>query len=169
MRECPSACARCVSNMDPGRAGPFAMSVEITRSPPLCRVFIALFRGSMMPIVGCFFRPGGKLGGVIRLEHARFSYASPHIIFPPKLRMRIWPPIHPGKANPPFLPSFPTTEKTTGGGSASLFNLVAAQTAHVRAAHLCRVLFNYLQTFASVRDSGLKTAHCSTEMSSGEK
>lgn len=99
-----------------------------------------------MPIVGCFFRPGGKLGGVIRLEHARFSYASPHIIFPPKLRMRIWPPIHPGKANPP-LPSFPTTEKTTGGGSASLFNLVAAQTAHVRAAHFCRV---FIQLLANV-------------------
>lgn len=104
-RECPSACARRVSNMDPGRARPFAMSVEITRSPPRCRVFIALFGGSMMPIVGCFFRPGGKLGGVIRPEHARFSYAGPHIIFPPKPRMRIWPPIHPGKATPP-LPAF---------------------------------------------------------------
>lgn len=35
--------------------GPFAMSVEITRSPPPCRVFIVLLSGSMVCIVGWFF------------------------------------------------------------------------------------------------------------------
>lgn len=63
-------------------------------------------------------------------------------------------------------PPSPPLKKTTGGGSASVFNLVAAQTAHVRAAHPFNVMFysTTVRACSSVRDCELKTAHCSTEM-----
>lgn len=57
--------------------------------------------------------------------------------------MRIWPPIHPGKANPPpFLPSLPSflpspPLKKNDRRWFGLFNLVAAHTAHICVVFLC--------------------------------
>lgn len=59
--------------------------------------------------------------------------------------MRIWLPIHPGKANPPF----PTTEKTTGGGVRPRYLISLPRRLRTFAPYilLCHVLFNYGQTF----------------------
>lgn len=100
-------CARCVSNMDPGRARPFAMSGDNAQPRRRVGSFLALLGGSRMPIVGRFFRPGGELGGVMRPEHARFAHASPHIIFPPETENENMA-THSSREGkpPPLLPSF---------------------------------------------------------------
>lgn len=62
---CPACVYVCVqpsfSNMDPGGVDCSPCLVEITRSPPLCRVCLVLLNGSMMCIVGCYVGQAVKL------------------------------------------------------------------------------------------------------------
>lgn len=148
VRECPSACARRVSNMDPGRAGPFAMSVEITRSPSPCRVFIALLSGSTVFIVGSFLGRAENWAAGFRQRTLTLRFCHPSCHFLLKLRMRIWLPIHPRKAIPP-LPHDWEKKKTTGGGvrPRHLISLPRRLRTSAPRILLCRILFEYRRTF----------------------
>lgn len=91
------------------------------------------------------FRPSGTLGGVVPPAHPPASVMPAWIFFLLKLRMRIWLPIHPGEANPPF----PTTEKTTGGGVRPRHLISLPRRLRTSAPYilLCHVLFDWVRAF----------------------
>lgn len=105
---------------------------------------------------------------------ARFPQHTPSAslgIFLLELRMRIWPPIHPGKASPPF----PETEKTPQEVAAFGLALIGLpRTLRTSAPYMRPFVSRFYSTrrkrLSPLRHGELRTGRCPTKTSSlGEK